>query len=736
MGVTFRSRAAVYWSFAAGRRFMPDAPTPSSAPKTTPPERRAAPDAEFARPGTAAELPHSPAHLLRLQRTVGNRAVQRLLQREPAPEAAQQGGAVAIAQQQPTPVQLPLFKANDYVSAVIEGQIEYPNPDPNAPSPVISAGEFGQTLKSKSIEFSASLMKMPNPLDESMNQWLDLGANVKVSTSLAAFKLATDMNYKDLKDVEVGLNVGEIEIAFSGKFDHTTMQSGWGARLLGGTGIGQSLAKKKAVFVGTIKLNLALPAEDALRLAQIAAHHKQLRAMAYQTKMWKKKIAALKYARKELELAWKTTKDAFARMNIAKQLGENAAEMRKLGKAVAKNKKLGRKLLAEAAKIAKSFSAALKATLGRFIPIINALLLISDAVKAIEVIYGLITGKGYTFSLGGEEGGDGSGEGLDGGSAAEGEGIDGESADANAAAEDAEFAGAENQAAGGGDEFSKPAELNPNALLVYNLLINRTSGELSNSDMDMLNTIVSSDLGAEHMERLLSALQTARLGSTPFKALAQVMTFTKQARDAVENKPSADGTGKQGPGAGNSPVEGEGGAGAEEDIVLLEDDQSYGETQAQSQSSEQLAPNANENAPESANPVPAKQGETPAPPEIDPDIREFMLRAMAAIGAGQGGYAEMDNGVTYNSLSPGDEFSGLVAVLVPTTSKNPEGQVIQSEVWYGGEARFKVLQKLPEGQLSVIRSVMQAYNRYGRFVGTVGAAVMKVGYQGQLEPQK
>lgn len=707
---------------------MSDAPSPSTAPKDPAAGRRVAVESPIPDPGYDIARPRTPAGVLMLQRAVGNRAVRRLIQREPAPAPApQQGGTVAVAQQQPTPVQLPLFKAGDYVSAVVEGQIEYPNPDPNAPSPVISAGEFGQTLKAKSIEFSASLMKVPNPLDESMNQWLGLGENVKVSTSLAAFKLATDMNYKDLKDVDASLNLGEIEIAFSGKFDHTTMQSSWGAKLLGGTGIGQSLAKKKAVFVGTIKLSIALPAEDALRLAQIAAHHKQLRAMAYQTKMWKKKIAALKYARKELELAWKTTKDAFARMNIAKQLGENAAELRKVGKAIAKNKKLGRKLLAEAARIAKSFSAALKATLGRFIPIINALLLISDAVKAIEVIYGLITGKGYTFSLGGEEGGDGSGEGLDGGSAPEGEGIDGESA---------EFAGVENQAAGGGDEFSKPAELNPNALLVYNLLLNRTSGELSNSDMDMLNTIVSSDLGAEHMERLMAALQTAKLGSTPFKALAQVMNFAKQARDAVENKPSADGTGKLGPGAGSSPVEGEGGAGPDEDIVLLEDDQSYGETQAQPQSSEQLAPNSNENAPESANPVPAKQGEAPAPPVIDPDIRDFMVRAMAAIGAGQGGYAEMDNGVSYNNLAPGDEFTGLVAILVPTTSKNPEGQVIQSDVWYGGEARFKVLQKLPEGQLSVIRSVMQAYNRFGRFVGTVGAGVMKVGYKGQLEPQK
>src|SRR5690606_11415935 len=149
------------------------------------------------------------AGIYRLQRAVGNRAAQRLVQRDAAPQEA---STVTVAQRQPTPIQMSLFKAGDYVSGVVEGQIEYLDPcaDRNAPSPVISAGEFGQTFKAKSLEFSASLMKVPNPLDETMNQWLGLGDNVKVSTSLAMFKLATDMSYKDLKDVDVGLNVGEI----------------------------------------------------------------------------------------------------------------------------------------------------------------------------------------------------------------------------------------------------------------------------------------------------------------------------------------------------------------------------------------------------------------------------------------------------------------------------------------------------------------------------------------------
>lgn len=716
---------------------MPDTPSPSPAAKETP-TRHTQVEQEIALPGYDAVLPNTPASVMRLQRAIGNRAAQRLMQRETG-EPPSQGSPAAIAQRQPTAIQMSLFQVGDYVSGVAEGQIEYPDPtaDPNAPSPVVSAAEFGHTFKRKAIEFSGSLMKVSNPLDETMNQWLDLGQNVKVSTSLALFKFAGDLSYKDLRVLEASMNAGEIEIALSGRFDHTTMQTTWGQRLFGGTAIGQSLAKKRIVFAGTLKLSLALPAEDALRLGMLARHHKQLRAMAYQNKFWIQKLYDQKLLRKALEKAWSEARDGYTRINLSKQLGENKAMINALTKAIRKNQRIAKSVLKEAVSLAKSFTPALKATLGKLVPIINAYLLVSDTIKAIEAIYGMISGKGYTFSLGGEEGGDGTGTDLNGGSAPEGQGVEGEGGEETAAAsEDAEFAGLENMPAGGGMEVVSPGSLNPNALAVYNILIKRTSGEPSAADLDLLNSMVSSDLNAEHMERLLATLQTAKLANTPFKALTQVMQFTKQARDAVDNAPSADGTGKgQGAGDGGAQPVG-GGGGEDEDIILLDEDESYGQTQAQSQSGDNVDLNANEHAPDSPNPVPAQQGQAPAPPVVDPDIKAFMARAMAAIESGQQGYAEMDNAPSYNNLAPGDVFRGMVAVLVPTTNKDGEGVVTQSDVWYGGEAQFKVLQKLGSGELLVIRSVMQAYNRYGRFVGTVGAGTMTVGYKGELNPSQ
>jgi hypothetical protein len=213
--------------------------------------------------------------------------------------------------------------------------------------------------------------------------------------------------------------------------------------------------------------------------------------------------------------------------------------------------------------------------------------------------------------------------------------------------------------------------------------------------------------------------------------MTQVLAFVRQARAAVDNAPSVDGAK---PGTGVGAGDQAGSAGTEDEIVLLDEDETYAQTQAQSASTEKLDPNANEIAPDSPNPVPNDKNRAPAPPVIDPDVKAFMLRALAALESGQSGYAEMDNAASYNNLSAGDVFRGMVAVQVPTTSRDAEGAVTQSNVWYGGEAQFKVLQKLGDGQLMVIRSVMQAYNRYGRFVGTVGAATMTVGFKGQLTP--
>jgi hypothetical protein len=96
------------------------------------------------------------------------------------------------------------------------------------------------------------------------------------------------------------------------------------------------------------------------------------------------------------------------------------------------------------------------------------------------------------------------------------------------------------------------------------------------------------------------------------------------------------------------------------------------------------------------------------------------------------GYAEFEDAKSYNALSAGDVFRGKVAVMIHTQVKNAEGQASTQAIWFGGEAQFKVLQKLAEGKLEVIRSVMQGYNRYGRFVGTIAAARMTVGYEGEL----
>jgi len=162
------------------------------------------------------------------------------------------------------------------------------------------------------------------------------------------------------------------------------------------------------------------------------------------------------------------------------KLGRNLSSRQALAAKIRKNKKLGRSLLAETAKLAKALSPALKATLSRFIPILNASFFITDTVKAIEVIYGLVSGKGYSFSMDDDAGGSGEGDDPSSGRAAEGDGVAGESgevkeaAEAAEAAEDAEFAGLENEEAGGRPAL-KPAGLNPNAKEVYDALLQRSS---------------------------------------------------------------------------------------------------------------------------------------------------------------------------------------------------------------------------------------------------------------------
>ncbi|MBK9125356.1 MAG: hypothetical protein IPM16_19845 [Chloroflexi bacterium] len=275
--------------------------------------------------------------------------------------------------------------------------------------------------------------------------------------------------------------------------------------------------------------------------------------------------------------------------------------------------------------------------------------------------------------------------------------------------------------------------LNPNAALVFEILKDRTGSKLGGTDLAALDSIVPADMNAQDMERLLSALQTSKLSSKPFKALTQVMTLAKRARDAAAVDPDKAGGTGGGAGGGVGQCVGPGEGGEEQGgEVESENDQTYDETPANSQQTEQVELGADEQ-PDSPNPAPKENGQA-APPQIDPDIRAFMTRALAAIeGQGLGGYAEFDGGVSYNGLSVGDVFNGMAAVQVATQVRDAEGQVTTQDIWYGGEAKFKVLAKLPNGQLDVIRSVMQAYNKYGRFVGTVAAARMTVGYRGELQ---
>jgi len=382
--------------------------------------------------------------LTQLQRIAGNAAVQRMVQEEPDATGAP-GGGIAVAERQATPVQLGLFEMG-YLSGNVEGSLEHLESSLPAAGPDagVSVGEFGHTLKAKSVELSASLLKMELPWD-GINAWLNLGDHVKCSASLAAFKLTADSSYKDLKGVEdLGLSLGEFEVVMAGVFDHLTMQALWGVKYFGGTQLGRALAKKNMAFKGSIKLAIAVPAEDAVRLAHIAARHRQLLAMSYQNAVWIRRVKAAKAAQKELLAAWKGA-SSFERMSLSARLAENRSTLKVLGTNVAKNKKLARSILGEAVKLAKGLGGVLKATLGKFIPVLNAYFLVTDTIKAVEVIYGLVTGKGYSFSLSGEDGGSGEGDDPDAGSAAEGTGLDGESADEGASSpgQNPELAGLE-----------------------------------------------------------------------------------------------------------------------------------------------------------------------------------------------------------------------------------------------------------------------------------------------------
>ena len=230
----------------------------------------------------------TPRDLAQLQQRAGNRAVQQLVQRNPDPAAAA-GGGVAGPARQDTAVKWP-FKVNDHLAGSVEGTLK--SFDPDAPAPSVTAGEFGQAVTKGSLEFSAALLKVSNPLDETVSSWLNL-PGVAVSSSLSLFKLTGEQKFQDLKDVELGVNLGEIEVALTGTFDAETMRSRWGALLLAGSAAGRKLLKGDVVFEGAIKLSIALPAEDAARLVQIAAHHKQLRAMAYQSKVWTRQLKQL-----------------------------------------------------------------------------------------------------------------------------------------------------------------------------------------------------------------------------------------------------------------------------------------------------------------------------------------------------------------------------------------------------------------------------------------------------------
>jgi len=231
----------------------------------------------------------TPRDLVQLQQWAGNRAVQHLVQRDPETAVAAAGGGVAGPARQDTAVKWP-FKHSDYLAGSVEGTLK--SVDPDAPAPSITAGEFGQAVTRGSLEFSAALLKVPNPLDETVSSWLNL-PGVAVSSSLSLFKLTGEQKFQDLKDVELGVNLGEIEVALTGTFDAETMRSRWGALLLAGSAAGRKLLKGDVVFEGAIKLSIALPAEDAARLVQIAAHHKQLRAMAYQSKVWTRQLKQL-----------------------------------------------------------------------------------------------------------------------------------------------------------------------------------------------------------------------------------------------------------------------------------------------------------------------------------------------------------------------------------------------------------------------------------------------------------
>jgi len=716
----------------------------SNVPKDTKPQQTTARSTSNqsapASPVSALKFPHArqPKQIALMQRAIGNRATQRFLQRVEDAPTNQATPLVAAGGRQPTPVQVKL-KGNDYVGVVAEGQLEHldPTEDPNAPTAPISAGEFGNTIKKGGVELSGALLKGTNPLDETINNWLSFGPGITVSSSLAAFKLTSDMAYNDLKNVELGMNFGEIEVALQGKIDHHFMKTPWGQRFLGGSKLGDLLEERKISFSGTIKLSFSLPAEDALRLAQAAANHLRLKKMAYQNSKWIKKIAELKAKNKQLMAAWKAAKNAMERMNIGAMIGENRRALKQLGTIVAKNKKFGRKLIAETMKLLKGISKGMAATLKKFIPILNLYFLASDVASVVELAYGLVSGKGYTFSLGGEEGGDGSGDDLDAGSAAEGEGIEGESAEENAGSADPEFAGLEDEAAGGGDDYQKPVTLNANAELVYQVLMSRNQGWVSNEDIGMIDQIVGADLTPAQMERLLATLNTAKLGANPFKNLTRIIEITHQAKAEPQAEPSQDGTGQStggsGQGQGTATEDGAGGGGNEEaDIILLEDDPSLDKAGANSAEDERVDLNVGE---QNANaPVPAQQGDakTAQPPQIDPDIRDFMKRALVAItDKGMNGYAEF-GGKTYNELAPGDTFTGMVTVQIQTPITDGEGNKSVQNVWYGGQAQFKVLNKLGNGHIEVIRSVMQGYNQHGRFVGTIAAAKMTVESQGEL----
>lgn len=657
-----------------------------------------------------------------LQHQIGNNATRRYLQRYHNQDALHLGRAlqpmlgqlqreteesapetqVSWVPRAPVVWQRSGESADGRMSWSVKGNAEFPDQAPDKPAPEIKVAELQTTLNNGTRELGTALAKYSEPLD-TLNDFFGI-PGMTFSYELAALEAVA----KEIENgVKVDFNALKVAIKGQGKLDQNSIQSAWAKRLVGDAALYDVVLAGKMALGLEIEFSVGLKAEDVLRLVRLAQAHRQMLKMAVQNKAWMQRLSQM--------------------------VGKGSAKARRqLRRMIAKNKVLARKLAAQlmpqAAQVAASM---LGRNLLKLVPVLNAYFLAQDVIAIVETLYGILSGKGYSFGIPDnvESMGDEAGEGSEAGEGAEGEQNAEPSSGTEAPSEEIPewLQGVEDEAAGGGSEF-QAAELHPNAQSIVSALRGR-GYKLNVGDKNVLNQTIPAELNAEQMQALLQMVKKAK------PSQADVFTVLGQLVDYVQAppKPNQDQAGaKDQTGEGDVQIEG-GDApieqlgtqqGGQESDINFEDEVIKGDGGNQGEGQSQQADGQDQQGSDLNFEDELVQGQGNAPdnaenPEFDYnfEVRDFMKRALQAMKQNSQlkGYSEIEP-LTFNSLQVGSRFEGLVTVYMGLPQLE----------WVGGWAKFRVVHKHPNGQLDVERDAMPAYNKHGKYMGVLQSQIITV----------